>query len=329
MDEAGEWVYFSGTRDGPTETHVYRVRATGGAVERLTDQAGTHSPKFNKQLSLFVDAHSDIQTPSSTCVRTADGTRVREIEQNFTSEADKARVREYTGSLTCPEFLQIPTRDGFVMESMLIKPPGFDPSKRYPVLLYQYSGPHHPQVRNAWGGGTLMWHHYLAQQGYVVWYLDCRTSSGKGAVSTWPLHRNFGHLELADIEDGVSWLSSQPWCDPTRVGLWGWSYGGYMTLFALTHSTKFKCGISGAPVTDWTLYDSIYTERYMGTPQSNPEGYKGSAVLGSAADLSGRLLLLHGTMDDNVHFQQVCVCVSFGLHSVFYILERINATVGR
>jgi dipeptidyl-peptidase-4 len=178
-----------------------------------------------------------------------------------------------------PEFVQVPTRDGFVMEAMLIRPPDFDPAKRYPVWCSTYGGPRGPQVQNRWGGTTYLWHQLLAQKGYVIWICDNRTASGKGAESAWPLYRNFGELELRDLEDGLNWLKAKPWIDGTRIGIGGWSFGGYMTEYALTHSRSFKIGIAGAGVSDWRLYDTIYTERYMSTPQKNPEGYKKSAPL--------------------------------------------------
>jgi dipeptidyl-peptidase-4 len=185
----------------------------------------------------------------------------------------------------------------------MIKPPDFDPAKKYPVWSYTYSGPHAPQVRNAWSGPRYMWHQMLAQKGYIIWICDNRTASGKGAESAWPVYKNMGELELRDLEDGVSYLKSQPFVDGSRIGLWGWSYGGYMTSYAVTHSNSFKIGIAGGSVTSWDLYDSIYTERYMQTPQKNPEGYKRSAPLNASSNLNSKLLLIHGAMDDNVHFQ--------------------------
>ena len=148
-----------------------------------------------------------------------------------------------------------------------------------------------------------MWHQLLAQKGYIIWICDNRSASGKGLESTWTIYKNFGELELHDIEDGVTYLKSLSYVDPSRIGINGWSFGGYMTAYALTHSKSFKIGISGAPVTDWHLYDTIYTERYMGTPQNNPEGYERSSVVKAAKNLSGKLLLIHGTIDDNVHMQ--------------------------
>jgi dipeptidyl-peptidase-4 len=201
------------------------------------------------------------------------------------------------------ELMQVKTRDGFPMEAMMIKPPDFDARKKYPVLEFTYSGPHAPQVRNGWGGSTYMWHQLLAEKGYIIWICDNRTASGKGQEATAPVYRNFGELELRDLEDGLAWLKSQPYVDGDRIGIWGWSYGGFMTSYALTHSQSFKVGIAGGTVADWRDYDTIYTERYMGTPQNNREGYKKSSPVNAAKDLHGKLLLIHGAIDDNVHLQ--------------------------
>jgi dipeptidyl-peptidase-4 len=170
-------------------------------------------------------------------------------------------------------------------------------------MSFTNGGPHAPQVRNGWSGQTYMFHQLLAQKGYIIWVCDNRTASGKGLESTWPVYKNFGELELRDIEDGLAWLKSQPYIDGTRIGIWGWSYGGFMTSYALTHSQSFKIGIAGGTVADWRDYDSIYTERYMQTPQNNPEGYKKSSPVHAAKNLHGKLLLIHGTIDDNVHMQ--------------------------
>ena len=148
-----------------------------------------------------------------------------------------------------------------------------------------------------------MFYQLLAQHDILVWIIDNRTASGKGAVSTWPVYKHFGKQELQDIEDGISWLTKQPYVDANRIGMEGWSYGGFMTSYALTHSDLFSMGIAGGTVTDWRNYDTIYTERYMRTPQNNPEGYRLSSPRFNAADLHGELLLIHGTMDDNVHLQ--------------------------
>jgi dipeptidyl-peptidase-4 len=203
--------------------------------------------------------------------------------------------------LSVPEFLQVPTRDGFLMEAMMIKPPDFDPARRYPVYQFTYGGPQAPQVRNAWGGTQFMFHQFLARRGIIVWVCDNRTASGKGIESAWPVHHNLGELELRDIEDGLTWLKAQPWIDDRRIGIHGWSYGGFMTAYALTHSRSFAMGIAGGTVADWRNYDTVYTERYMGLPADNPKGYRQSSPRFAAAGLHGALLLLHGAIDDNVH----------------------------
>ena len=148
-----------------------------------------------------------------------------------------------------------------------------------------------------------MYHQLLAQQGVIVWICDNRTASGKGLESTWPAFKHLGEVELRDIEDGVGWLRQQRYVDGSRIGIHGWSYGGFMTAYALTHSTSFVMGIAGGTVSDWRNYDSVYTERYMGTPQENPEGYRNSSPRFAAANLHGALLLMHGAIDDNVHVQ--------------------------
>jgi dipeptidyl-peptidase-4 len=215
------------------------------------------------------------------------------------AENSVAALAQY--KLSAPQFLQVPTRDGFVMEAMMIKPPDFDPARRYPVYQFTYGGPHSQQVLNAWRGNEYLYHQLLAQHGVIVWICDNRTASGKGAESEWPLFRNFGESELRDVEDGLAWLKGQPYVDASRIGIHGWSYGGFLTTYALTHSTSFAMGIAGGPVTDWRDYDTVYTERYMGLPSENPEGYRRSAPRWFAKDLHGALLLIHGTIDDNVH----------------------------
>jgi dipeptidyl-peptidase-4 len=187
---------------------------------------------------------------------------------------------------------------------MIIAPPGVDirnPDKKYPVLFHVYGGPQNSTIVHRFQEGNYWWHQYLAQLGYVVMLCDNRASRGPGGRDTWPIHRKLGEVELRDLEDAAKWVAEQPWGDANRIGVWGWSYGGYFTGYALTHSKLFKAGISGAPVTDWRNYDAVYTERYMDTPQNNPEGYKKSSVVEAAKDLHGRLLIVHGEIDDNVH----------------------------
>lgn len=186
-----------------------------------------------------------------------------------------------------------------------MKPPDFDPARRYPVWFMTYGGPHAPTIDDSWvrGGSGRAWDHALASAGFLVFRADPRSASGKGAVSAWACYKQMGVSELADIETAITWLTGHPWADVERVGMSGHSYGGFMTAYAMTNSKLFAAGIAGAPVTDWRDYDSIYTERYMLTPQENPEGYKRTSVVEAAKNLNGRLLLTHGMLDDNVHLQ--------------------------
>ena len=296
FDEETGWVYFSGTAHSPIGGDVYRIMLDGSQLTRLSAKAGTHRASFSPDFARYLDTWSDINTPPQVRVHAADGTETHVVAENLV-----AALADYR--LSTPEFLQVPARDGFVMEAMMITPPDFDPSRRYPVFQHTYGGPHAQQVRNAWGGSATMFYQLLAARGVIVWVMDNRTASGKGAVSTWPVYQHFGELELRDIEDGVAWLTQQSYVDSARIGIEGWSYGGFMTSYALTHSDSFVMGIAGGTVSDWRDYDTIYTERFMRTPQNNPEGYRRSSPRFNAADLHGALLLLHGTMDDNVHLQ--------------------------
>jgi dipeptidyl aminopeptidase/acylaminoacyl peptidase len=193
----------------------------------------------------------------------------------------------------------LPMADGSTTKGILVLPPGFDPSKKYPVWLKTYAGPHAPQVRDTWN--PRLADHMLANLGIVVITFDPRSASGYSAKSAWLCYRKLGVEETKDLVSVCDWLAAQGWADTTKIGLNGHSYGGYFTAYVMTHTDRISAGISGAPVTDWAHYDTIYTERFMSTPQENPEGYKASSVVAAAANLKGRLLILHGLKDDNVH----------------------------
>jgi dipeptidyl-peptidase-4 len=296
VDEAAGLVYFAGTERSHIGRDVYRIKLDGSDLKRLSERAGTTSAAFNPGLTMFVATWSDVHTPQQVRLHKADGAEVRVIDAN-----EVAAIKDY--KLSKPEFVQVKTKDGFTLEAMLIKPVGFDPSRKYPVYQHTYAGPHAPQVRNAWGGTNLMYHQLLAQRGIAVWVCDNRSASGKGAESAWVAYKRLGETELADIEECLGYLKQQPWVDSSRIGINGWSYGGFMVSYALTHSTSFAMGIAGGSVTDYRDYDSIYTERYMLMPQNNPDGYARTAPRYAAKNLHGELLLLHGLMDDNVHVQ--------------------------
>lgn len=296
VDEKAKQVYISATARSPIDVDVYRIHLSGRDLKRLTERPGTHDAAFNPSLTRFVDRWSDMNTPPQLRVHRRDGREIRLLDANRVAALDAYE-------LVKPELLQIKTRDGFVMEAMMLKPAAFDPSKKYPIYQHTYGGPHAPQVRNRWGATTYLFHQMLAQNGIVVFLVDNRTASGKGAESAWPVYRNFGELELRDLSDAITWLKTTPWVDENRIMLNGWSYGGFMVCYAMTNADIYKAGIAGGSVTDWRDYDTIYTERYMGLPQENEEGYRKSSPRWAAEKLHGNLLLIHGTLDDNVHLQ--------------------------
>jgi dipeptidyl-peptidase-4 len=297
VDEKNGFVYFNGRGEKDwIGSYIYRIKLDGTGLQNLTPTDGTHFASFNPDLTQFLDIWSDVNTPPQMRLYAADGKLVKVLNEN-----PVPALAEYKLGKT--EFLKVKTRDGFEMEAMRILPPDFDPQKKYPVFAYTYSGPHAPSVRNAWGGSRYMWHQMLAQKGYIIWICDNRTASGKGAESAWHVYKKFGQTETADLEDGFNYLKTLPYVDASRLGMWGWSYGGFMTGYFMTHTDILKMGIAGGLVTDWALYDSIYTERYMLLPKNNPEGYEKNSVIKAARNLNGKLLIIHGTMDNNVHMQ--------------------------
>jgi dipeptidyl-peptidase 4 len=243
VDEAAGVIYFAGTERSHIGRDVYKVKLDGTGLTRLSERAGTHSAAFNPGFTHYIDRWSDVHTPAQARLHKADGAEVRVIDRN-----EIAALKDY--KLSTPEFVQVKTRDGFTLEAMLIKPVDFDPSRKYPVFQHTYAGPHAPQVRNAWGGTGMLYHQLLAQRGIAVWICDNRSASGKGAESAWVAYKRLGETELADIEECLGYLKRQPWVDATRVGIGGWSYGGFMASYALTHSTSFAMGIAGGSVMD-------------------------------------------------------------------------------
>jgi dipeptidyl-peptidase 4 len=293
VDEDAGWVYLTGTRDSHIAEHLYRVKLGGGEVQRLTEPTGHHEISMAPDGGQYIDRWSNASTPTQVALHTTDGTRIRMLDTNPVYERQEYRLGKY-------EQFQIETTDGFALEASLLKPPGFDPNQKYPVWFMTYGGPHAPTIRDAWQGGRVH-DQMLAQMGMLVFRCDPRSASGKGACSAWSAYRQLGVQELQDVEETITWLKGQSYVDGERIGMSGHSYGGFLTAYVLTHSQHFAGGISGAPVTDWHLYDSIYTERFMDLPQNNPEGFEKTSVVKAAKDLHGRLLLLHGAIDDNVH----------------------------
>ncbi len=295
MDEKNGWVYFSGTRDSHIAENLYRVKLTGGKPRRLTKTRGNHRVNTSPNGKYFIDTWSDSSTPTKVALYGTDRKIVRMLDTNPAYKREEYRFGEY-------EQFQIETSDGFLLEASLLKPPDFDSSKRYPVWFMTYGGPNAPTIRDSWSGGKAR-DNMLAQMGMLVFRCDPRSASGKGARSTWTAYKQLGVQELKDVEEAIEWLKKKPFVDGDRIGMSGHSYGGFLTAYAMTHSKLFVGGIAGAPVTDWHLYDTIYTERYMDTPQDNVEGYEKTSVVKAAKNLHGKLMIVHGAIDDNVHME--------------------------
>jgi dipeptidyl aminopeptidase/acylaminoacyl peptidase len=296
-DNESRVVRFYGSPDSPLAVVPMEMDIGGDEPRKLVDWPGTQTVSFSEDGAWFLCRTSTATEPPSIHLFSAEGKWVRTV---VPSRDDRLRHLD----VPQPEVVCINCEEAgtpFELDAMLIKPPDFDESRQYPVVVHIYAGPQAPRVRDGFNGKNWLWHQYLAQQGFVVFIVDNRSASYRSARQAWPIYRNLASQELADLEQAVAWLKTHPWIDGERIGLWGWSYGGYMTAFALTHSTTFAAGVAGAPVTDWRNYDAIYTERLMDTPQANPEGYAASGVLAAAENLHGRLMLIHGTIDDNVH----------------------------
>jgi dipeptidyl-peptidase-4 len=296
VDENNGAVYFTSTRQSPVERHFYRVPLSGGDPVQLTRGHGTHEVDLAPDEGHFLDTYSTAANPPRQDLFRADGASVAALAENRVAELDTYRLQPV-------EFFTVPGADGTPLDASLIKPADFDPSRKYPVIVHLYGGPGAQEVRDAWQGADFLWHQLMARKGFVIFALDNRGTSGRGHNFETPIYHHFGEVELADQLAGAAWLARQPYVDPSRIGIWGWSYGGYMACLAMLRAGDvFKAGFAGAPVTDWRQYDTIYTERYMGTPQENPQGYRYSSPVNFADGLQGKLLIAHATGDDNVHF---------------------------
>jgi dipeptidyl-peptidase 4 len=304
VDEAKGFVYFTATERSPIERQLYRVSLDGSSFTRITKEAGTHGIRFSPTAPLYVDTYSNAMTPPRRDTYAADGSKLATLEEDKVPE-----LAEY--HLSPVEFFTIKSHDGATLHCSMIKPPHFDPSKKYPVITFTYGGPHAQVVLNAWSRtATFLWHQMMAQKGYIIFSLDNRGSAGRGHVFEAPLHLHLGAQELADQRDGAAWLREQPYVDANRLGIWGWSYGGHMTLHAMFEAGDiYKVGFAGGPVTDWHFYDTIYTERYMGLLPKNEQNYKDSSPIKNAGNLKGKLLIAHGGGDDNVHYSNTLLLI--------------------
>jgi dipeptidyl-peptidase-4 len=306
VDEARGLVYFTANRDTPLERHLYVAPLDGPSdatgieseIKRLSREAGWHANSLSSDGKYWLDTFSTPDAPPSLSLRRTDGSLIDVLVANRLD--DTHPYAPYLPLHQPTEFGTLKASDGQTLHYQLTRPVGMQQGRRYPVIVEVYGGPGVQNVRKAWGG---LFRQYLAQQGYVVFTVDNRGSAFRGRAFEGALYRRMSTVEVEDQVRGVDFLRTLPFVDGTRIGVFGWSYGGYMALMSMVKAPgHFAAGVSGAPVTDWRLYDTHYTERYMGTPENNPEGYREGNVMTHADQLAGPLLIMHGMADDNVLF---------------------------
>lgn len=303
-------IIISAAKESPMEKHAYAVNWTNGKMRKIDKEEGTHSFVANSTGEYLYDVYSSAEVPRNAVLRHTDGNWSRLILEspNPLEGYNRAIVRKVT----------LQAEDGTPLFGKLILPPNFDSSKQHPVIVYLYNGPNVQMLRNAFPSSGNLWYEYLAQRGYVVFTMDGRGSSNRGQKFEQATHRRLGTVELEDQLRGVAYLKSLPYVDASRMGIHGWSYGGFMTTsMMLRHPDVFKVGVAGGPVMDWSMYEVMYTERYMGTPKDNPKGYEESNLLTKTKNLKGKLLLIHGADDDVVVLQ----------HSVNFIKKCVDNNV--
>ncbi len=295
VDEEAKLVYLSATGEKSTDKHCYRVSLDGKNLIQITKEDGTHNLNISPKGTWFIDTWNSVYSPGATVLLDKSAKGVRDIYRPEIAAFDASRHQR-------TELLRITTSDGlFDMPALITYPAGFSESNKYPVVFTIYGGPDAGRVRNTWAGNNPGWY---AQNGIITISVDHRASGQFGKKGLDYMHRNLGKWEILDYADAVKWLRTKPYVDPTRMGITGGSYGGYMTCLALTKGADYWThGVANSSVTDWKLYDNVYTERYMDEPKNNISGYNDGSVLTFADKLEGKLLLTHGDVDDNVHMQ--------------------------
>lgn len=310
IDEKNQVIYFTSTAISSLERHFYRLDIADAKSKskknkapvpvKLTDKSGTNSVHLNQDFTYYIEYHSSATTPPTISLRKApEGNMVSVLEDN---KQLVSRMAEY--DIAFPDFFDFKTSHGDKLNGWMLKPSDFDPAKKYPVLMFVYGGPGSQTVVDSWAGRDFYWYQMLLKKGYIVVSIDNRGTGGRGAAFRQVTYAQLGKLETEDQIEGAKYLGNLPYIDKSRIGIWGWSYGGYMSSLCMTVGADyFKTGIAVAPVTTWRYYDTIYTERFLKRPQDNPSGYDDNSPINHAAKLKGKFLLVHGTADDNVHFQ--------------------------
>lgn len=299
VDEDRGVLFFDGFADSVLERHLYEAPLVGDeAIRKITTRPGWHGVVMAESGGAYIDSFSSRSVPTRVSLHAADGTRLTWLVENPLDETHP--YFPYLDRHQVPEIGTVEAEDGQTLYYSMLKPVDFDPGKRYPVVVYVYGGPGAQRVNQQWGR-DIVFHQYLQQQGYIVFSLDNRGSTHRGTAFEFPIYKQMSQIEARDQKQGVEYLKTLRFVDPNRIGIYGWSYGGYMTLMAMMQAPDaFNVGVSGAPVTDWRLYDTHYTERYMSTPSANPQGYDLANVLSHVEQLRAPLLIIHGMADDNV-----------------------------
>ena len=299
IDESNNTVYFASSERSPMHRDVYAVQLNGKNKKTLTNKTGTNSATFNTNYKYFINQYSNANSPYYFSLFDAKGNEVRMLKDNSNLNNSLA---EY--ALSQKEFFNFKTTEGIDLNGWMMKPHNFDKTKQYPVFMYLYGGPGSQQVTDSWGGSNFLWYQMLTQQGYIVACVDNRGTGARGSEFKKCTYQQLGKLETEDQIEANRYLANLPYVDGSRIGIFGWSYGGYMSsLCLLKGADEFKMAIAVAPVTNWRYYDTIYTERYMRTPQENASGYDDNSPINHVEKLKGKYLLVHGSADDNVHYQ--------------------------
>ena len=301
LDEKNRTLYFTASEKSPLERHLYRVSLDGSGLKRLSTEEGHHIPHFSLNGEVYLDTHSSAAIPPQLFLCRNDGTKIQTV-----SASRLDLIAPFT--FQYPSFFTIPADDGFPLPAQISKPGNFEPSKKYPVIVYVYGGPGAASVYDEWNANSwsqsIFYDQILLDQGFLILSVDNRSSATIGKKFEKSIKGDmYGSVELRDLEAAIKWLKAQSYVDSTRIGIWGWSAGGTYTLLALTHTSEFKAGIAIAPVSDWHYYDTKFTELWMKRPEDNPEGYRKTSMVSVGTNLHGRLFLAQGTDDDNVHPQ--------------------------
>jgi dipeptidyl-peptidase-4 len=306
FDEKNQTLYFTAAQSSSINKDVCKIKLDGSGFKVISEKIGYNEPNFSVTYNYFINNYNSANAPAEVVLYDKNGKNVRVLEENSVL---RNKLKNY--KLSQKEFLTIKTADGLELNAWMIKPFDFNEEKKYPVIFAIYGGPGRNTVLNSWDGAAYMWHQHLAQKGYIVVSVDNRGTSYKGEKFKKATYGNLGMFETQDQIEAAQYFGSLPYVDKSRIGIQGWSFGGYLSSLCITKGNEvFKTAIAVAPVTNWRYYDSIYTERFLGLPKDNAKGYDNNSPINFTQELKGNYLLIHGTADDNVHFQNAVEMVT-------------------